>query len=185
MRTWLVSLVLLFTAAIGATARAQPAPPSPLQHWWVEHVAYMGRGSGVWITPNPQAHTDASAPDAFRMEWRAVSEGYGLVGRLYGVESGQETAEYWTFREFWHPGERRVVIEQWAGPGVYGRGETRSLTPARGEIDQTFWLPDGRGWREGHRTVEGEGGYLTEVYDIGGDGVWTLRASSLWRRVHD
>jgi hypothetical protein len=181
MRT-LFSLIVLCAAAIAATAHAQPAPSSPLPNWWVEHVAYMTRGGGVWITPNPQAETN-NAPDAFGMEWRSVNAGHGLVGRLYGVKNGQETDEYWTFREFWHPGERRVIIEQWGGPGVYGIGETRLLSPMRGEIDQTFWLPDGRSWREGHRTVEGEDGYLAEVYDIGADGAWTLRASNLWRRV--
>lgn len=112
-----------------------------------------------------------------------VDGGHGLVGELYGVEAGRRTATFWTFREFWHPGEQRVILQQWHASGAFGAGETRSPGSGRGEIDQSFWLPDGRSWREGHRTEEREDGYFTQVYDIDAAGAWTLRTSNLWRRV--
>jgi hypothetical protein len=182
MRAWFAALSAFIVLWSSATSFAQ-APGSSPPDWWASHVAYMTRDGGLWRTPNPQANADANAPDAFEMEWRAVNEGTGLIGRLYGIDIDQEGVEFWTFREFWHPGERRVIFEQWGGPGVYGAGETRASAPNRGEIDQTFWLPDGRSWREGHRTVEGEDGYLTEVYDIDAAGGWTLRNASVWQRV--
>ncbi len=177
MRPLTLALALM---AFTACASAQPPPAPVTPDWWRAHVAFMG---GVWVAPNPEGENDPNAPDAFGMEWRAANEGHGLIGRLYGLEAGREIAEYWTFREFWHPGERRVIVQQWGGPGVYGAGETTSLAPDRGQLDQTFWLPDGRSWREGHRTEERGDVYLTEVYDIDAAGAWTLRSSNTWRRV--
>lgn len=173
-------LAALALAPTGATAQenAAGAPPA----WWTAHVEFMSRDGGVWLTPNPAGENDPNVPDAFGMDWRAVNNGYGLVGRLYGVEAGRETTEFWTFREFWHPGERRAVLQQWGGPGVYGVGETTSPAPNRGEIDQTFWLPDGRRWREGHRNQENGDVYVTEAFDITADGQWTLTNTNTWRR---
>jgi hypothetical protein len=116
------------------------------------------------------------------MEWRVANEGHGLIGRLYGVEAGAEIAEYWTFREFWHPGERRAILEQWGGSGVYGVGEA-TMDANRGSVAQTFWLPDGRSWREGHRTFEDGDTYVTEQFDIDAQDNWTPTGRYTWRRV--
>jgi hypothetical protein len=182
-----LGLALLTLGLLACASPPVAAQPTGLPNWWSAHVAFMSRDGGVWITPNPAGEDDPNAPDAYGMEWRAVAEGHGLVGRLYGVEAGREIAEYWTFREFWHPGERRVLAQQWGATGAYGVGETTSTGPDRGEIDQTFWLADGRSWRwrEGHRTREDDDVYVTEVYDISADGVWTLRNSNTWARVRE
>jgi hypothetical protein len=142
----------------------------------------MSRGGGTWIAPNPGNASDPSQPDEYAMEWRVANEGHGLIGRLYGVEAGAEIAEYWTFREFWHPGERRAILEQWGGPGVYGVGET-TMDANRGSVAQTFWLPDGRSWREGHRTFEDGDTYVTEQFDIDAQDNWTPTGRYTWRRV--
>lgn len=142
----------------------------------------MSRDGGRWITPNSGNEADPSQPDAFGMEWRAMNDRHVLVGRLYGIEDGAETIEFWTFREFWHPGERRAVIEQWGGSGVYGVGET-TMHGDRGEVEQTFWLPDGRSWREGHRTFEDGDVYVTDQFDIDAEGDWTPNGSYTWRRA--
>ncbi len=167
------------TPSVAQPAASAAAPPA----WWAAHVRYMTEGGGVWRTPNPAAATDPAQPDAFGMEWRAVNDGRGLIGRLYGIEAGRETSEFWTFREFFHPGERRVLVHQWGGPGAYGFGETTNLGEDRFQLDQTFWLPDGRSWREGHRTHEQGDAYVTDVFDIGADGQWVARNSNTWTRV--
>ncbi len=177
----LFSFGLLACASPGVAQETPAGPPD----WWAAHVDFMSRDGGVWITPNPSAANDPAAPDAYGMHWRAVNEGRGLVGRLYGVEEGRETTEFWTFREFWHPGERRVIAQQWGGAGLYGVGETTSIGQARLQIDQTFWLPDGRSWREGHRSHQDGDVHETEVFDITAEGEWRLRTSNTWRRVRD
>ena len=180
LRSVLTLVVAALTIALAAPASgAGVAPPD----WWPAHVAFMTRGDAAWETPNPAAASDPSVPDAYGMQWTAVNDGTGLTGRLYGVKDGRETDEFWAFREFLHPGRGVVVIEQWGGSGLYGRGETIATDPDRGETDQTFWLPDGRSWREGHRAHEDGDLYHTDVFDIGADGVWTRRDANTWRRV--
>lgn len=175
--------ILALAGSIGcATAAPQQAPAAPaLPSWWLAHVEFMTRDGGTWVTPNPANEKDASQPDAYAMEWRAASENHLLTGRLYGVEAGAEVAEYWTFREFWHPGERRAIAEQWGSAGAYGAGES-SWHNGEGVLDQTFWLPDGRSWREGHRNQEQGDVYITRTYDISASGEWSSSSSFVWRR---
>lgn len=181
MRSILLAAALALAGC--ATPDAPPPQPAPaaaaLPQWWADHVAFVSRDGGTWVTPNTTA--DPNAPDAFGMEWRASHEGRVLTGRLYGLRDGRESAEYWTFREFWHPGEGRAIVQQWGGPGVYGVGESR-WENGEGVLDQTFWLPDGRSWREGHRNRERGDEYETNAFDIDAQGVWMLTDARVWRR---
>lgn len=174
---------LLVVACATADAPKTPASPNP-PDWWGEHVRFMSADGGTWVTPNAKAEKPDD-PDAYAMTWTAASAGRLLNGRLYGLKDGREVAEYWTFKEFYHPGEGRVVVQQWSSWGVYGEGETTCPAPNRGQLDQTFWLADGRHWREGHRTLENGDEYVTEVYDIDADGKWSLRDSNTWKRARN
>jgi hypothetical protein len=180
MRALVIAIAALLASG-GAYAQQTPAHTMP--DWWVAHVAFMSRDGGVWVAPNPaNAQDDANQPDAFAMHWRADNNDHVLIGRLYGLEDGMETQTYWTFREFWHPGERKAVLEQWGGPGVYGVGET-TMEANRATLEQTFWLPDGSSWRDGHRTVEDGDTYTTNQFDIDAAGNWTANGSYTWRRA--
>lgn len=181
MRGLLIAFIFALSGCLHEPAPLQTPSTGEPPDWWGRHVWYMSRDGGVWVTQNPAGANDPTTPDAYAMEWRAVNEGRGLVGRLYGIEAGREATEYWTFREFWHPGERRALIEQWGGPGVYGVGESRWEND-EGVLEQTFWLPDGRSWREGHRNRETGELYVTQAFDISESGEWTPSDSREWRR---
>lgn len=180
-RRSIVAIALFMAVPPGASGAQEPATRG--HDWWADHVAFISRDGGVWETPNPAAASDPTAPDAFGLAWRAVDNGQGLVGRLYGVEAGRETVEFWTFRAFRHPGKGVVVLEQWGPGGMYGVGEITSPEAGRTVVEQTFWLPDGRSWREGHRAEDSGDRHETEVFDIGADGVWTAKAENVWRRA--
>lgn len=179
MKPLLLAVALTLSACASPSAAQTDGGAAPA--WWREHVDFMSRDGGVWVAPNPANAGDPSQPDAFGMHWQAVNEGYGLVGRLYGIEAGQETTEFWTYREFWHPGERRAILQQWGGPGVYGVGETGAET-RHAQLEQTFWLADGRSWRDGHRTVEDGDTYITHQFNIDEHGAWTPNGSYTWTR---
>ena len=164
-----------------SSAAEEPAA-NTLPGWWVEHVEFISGDGGTWVAPNPPGADDPGIPDAFGMEWRVSNAQHVLTGRLYGIEGGVPQTEYWTFREFYHPGEKRVVIEQWGGPGIYGVGETTSPESGKGHVEMTFWLPDGRSWREGHQNIENGDEYVTDSYDISDDGNWTQNGHYVWRR---
>lgn len=173
-----LALVLLFALVCAAPAFAQDVPD-----WWASHVDFVSRDGGTWRTANQAADDNPETPDAFGMEWQAHDGGMRLTGRLYGLRGGEEIAQYWTYVEFWHPGENRVVIEQWHPAGLYGTGETTSLGGNRFQVEQTFWLPDGRSWREGHRNIEDGDVYDTETFDIDEEGNWLPGTPYLWTRV--
>jgi hypothetical protein len=177
----LVLSVVALAACVTAAQEGPQTPHSALPEWWVAHVDFMTRHGGTWVAPNPANDSDPQQPDAYVMEWRAAHGGHVLIGRLYGVENGEEIAEYWTYREFWHPGERRAIIEQWGGGGTYGVGSS-SWEDDRGVLDQTFWLPDGRHWREGHRNEERGDTYVTRSFDIDANGSWIDSSTFTWRR---
>lgn len=181
----LFALAAFTVAACASPASVAPhandAISAPAPQWWRDHVAFITRDGGIWVSPNPPGASDQSQPDAFAMEWRAAYGDHLLIGRLYGLRNGQEIAEYWSFREFWHPGEGRAVLQQWGGPGVYGAGESRWENGA-GVTEQTFWLPDGRSWREGHRNRERGDEYETHAFDIDDAGNWISKDPRVWRR---
>ncbi|MDO1558087.1 hypothetical protein Q0812_01420 [Brevundimonas sp. 2R-24] len=167
----------------GFDYRAEAAASGP-PDWWDAHVAHLTEGGGRWVTPNASAGDDPQQPSAFALEWRAIHDGKVLSGRLFGLdEAGREIAEYWTFREYHHPGRGAVVVEQWGPGGIYGEGETVSTEPGRRRTTQTFWMPDGRSWREGHVTLEQGDVQTSEVFDIDAAGAWTSRMSNTWRRA--
>lgn len=173
----LAACFALIACATPVEAQQQGALPG----WWTVHVDFMSRDGGTWVAPNPANESDPGQPDAFGMQWRAVSGGHALVGRLYGIEAGAETTEFWTYREFWHPGERRAILQQWGFSGVYGVGETGGET-AHDQLEQTFWLPDGRSWRDGHRVVEDGDTYVTHQFNIDDANNWTPNGSYTWTR---
>ncbi len=181
MKRCIVTLLVFVLAACVSPSAAQTSQASGLPAWWTAHVDFMSRDGGTWVAPNPANDSDPAQPDAFGMEWRAVNEGYGLIGRLYGIEAGVETTEFWTYREFWHPGERRAILQQWGGPGVYGVGATGGET-RYDRLEQTFWLADGRSWRDGHRTAEEGDIYVTHQFNIDEQDNWTPNGSYTWRR---
>jgi hypothetical protein len=180
MRLLLIAACLAL-AACATPSQAQPAHTMP--EWWIAHVDFISRDGGLWVAPNPaNEDDDANQPDAFAMHWRAENGDHVLVGRLYGLEDGQETQTFWTFREFWHPGERKAYLHQWGGDGIYGVGEV-TMQGNRSELVQIFWLPDGRAWRDGHRTLEDGDTYVTDQFLIDDAGTWTPNGGYVWRRV--
>lgn len=174
-------LAALIFIWFGGQAVAQETQALP--EWWQEHVEFMTRDGGTWVTPNPDVTEESWSPDHYGMEWQASNNGTMLRGRLYGLRDGEIVGEYWTFAEFWHPGERTVVIEQWNSFGGYGVGETRSLGENQGEVEQTFFTVNGQSRRNGHRTVEDGDRYLTQTFAIDEDGSWTHTGGFDWNRV--
>ena len=173
--------VLVFVLLLSGPAFAQGLPDMP--QWWHDHIDFITRDGGTWVTDNPDVTDDPNSPDQFGMEWWSVNYDTQLRGRLYGLRDGEVIGEYWTFAEFWHPGEQKVVIEQWSLIGGYGVGETRRLDESRGESEQTFWTTSGEVTRSGHRTFENGDRYENETYSIDEDGNWTLTGGFDWDRV--
>ncbi|MGD9905793.1 MAG: hypothetical protein AB7U83_20155 [Vicinamibacterales bacterium] len=173
-------LLGLFAATAVSADQAPSRTTEPAPDWvtatWTSLV-------GTWVADNTAFKTGTDDDDAYGLEW---SWGLGrrtLVGRLYGLRQGRESATYWEFREFWHPGEGHLVTTQFGGNGTYGVGPHERRADGTLEMLQTFYDPQaGTTRRIGHRArLEGDV-HTTTSYSIGDDGAWTEQRTFVWKR---
>jgi hypothetical protein len=158
-----------------AAAAARPAPEVVIASW--EKLI------GTWVADNSTFKNEDEKMDAYGIEWRWGLGKRSLVGRLYGLESGKEVGTFWEFREFWHPGEGRLIMTQHAGDGTYGEGPHDVKADGTSEMVQTFFDP-GTGTRTtvGHRAKLEGNVHTTSSFNVDEKGVWTPRRTYIWRR---
>lgn len=169
---------LFLAAAVAAAAEPSPGPPA----WFLEHVEFMTREGGRWITDNSAYRSENEPFDQYGMVWEKGIDGQSLKGRLFGLAEGREVATFWEFRTVWHPRENRVHAFQWGGHGVYADGVMIGTGERSHRSEQEFIRSDGSSFSSGHESSEQEdGSYLTRSFDIGPDGSWQPRRSYLWK----
>jgi hypothetical protein len=175
MRGW-VSLLgaVLALAGSASLGRAQPPPV-----WFAAEVEASTRDGGRWRATAP----DEAPFDAFVIEWTRSRYATGMTGRLSGWKKGREVAEFWQFRQFWHPGDRKALVFQWGLGGAFGAGEQVSLGGGRTKLTQDLAMADGTTRKSGHIAYfKAPDEHVTEQYAIAADGVWTLENRLVWRR---
>ena len=163
-------LVLLAVPALGA-----------VPGWFQHHMEYMAAEGGRWITSNAPWVSDDEPFDAYGMEWSFSRTGTSLVGRLYGFRDGEEVATFWTFQEFWHPGENRAVVTQIGLGAQVGTGVIDSVGVNETRAVQTFYYMEGVTEQIGHLAVETDS-LVTTSFSIDEDGTWTERRRYVWHR---
>lgn len=164
-------------AAVAAEAVATPSPPPD----WV--LAHWERMVGRWIADNSAYRSDQETADAYGIEWAWAIGRSSLTGRLFALEDGEQSGTFWEFREFWHPGQGQLVVEQFGGGGVYGVGAQRRREDGSLEMEQVFYYPaSGATARVGHRATLAGDAQTTESFDVGEDGSWTPRRRYVWTR---
>jgi len=169
-------LALLTVLALPGAAE----PPAPVPEWvtglWADLV-------GTWIADNSPFRRERDTMDAYGIEWRWGVGRQSLVGRLYGLQGGKDVGTFWEFREFWHPGERRLIATQFGSDGTYGEGLHEREADGSTEMLQTFFDPvAGKTFKVGHRArLEGDV-HTTTSYDVDAGGTWTKRRTYSWKR---
>lgn len=158
---------------IGAGAAERPP-------WFDEHLAYMVADGGRWITDNGAYQNEDEPWDAYGTQWQWAPGRTGMTGRLFGLKDGKEVGDFWHFRVFWHPGEGRAIVQQFAGHGVIGIGPLYPVGEDTIRSDQQFFNPDGTSTRVGHDSIESEGRHETRSFDIQPDGSWQPRRTYVW-----
>lgn len=179
--------VLLVPACSSPSAsQAEPAPapagqtaaviPAEVTTNWEQLV-------GTWVADNSAYKSDQDPFDGFGLEWSWGIDRKSVVGRLYGIQDGQEAGTFWEFREYWHPGDQTLVTMQFGVGGTFGVGPHEHQGEGRSEMLQTFYRPaDGVVFRVGHRSVLRGDEQLTESFDVDEAGAWTPRRSYTWSR---
>ena len=177
MKTTLVLTAVLFSTRFGE-ATADSNPPD----WYIEEIELLTAGSGRWEADNSAYMNEKETFDTYVTEWRTSFDGLTMTGRLFGVVGGKESADFWEFRQYWHPVQQEVVIEQFGRGGAIGVG-TMWREDRVTVSDQAFAAPDGRRWRGGHRSYfPDKTTHVTDSYAIEGE-EWIERRSYRWLRV--
>jgi hypothetical protein len=138
---------------------------------------------GTWVTDNA-AHVSANEPaEQYAIDWSWGLGRQSMTGRLYGLKGSKEIGTFWEFREFWHPGDGRLVIMQFGAGGTYGVGWHEVRADGTSEMLQTFHDPSGRTTLTGHRSELKGDTHTTHSFDVAADGSWTPRRTYVWKRV--
>ena len=163
------------TAPASAPAGAKPVPAVVLSYW--EKLV------GTWVADNGKFKNETDTMDAYGIEWRWGLGKRSLVGRLYGIKASKDVGTFWEFREFWHPGEARLIATQHASAGTYGAGPHEVRADGTSEMVQTFFDPEaGTKTTVGHRSRLEGNVHTTSSFNVDEKGVWTMRRTYVWRR---
>ncbi len=164
--------------------RALEAPPAvPAPQWFLEDVSFLTREGGRWIASNADYKSDMEPYDAYGLEWK-LGFANSMTGRLYGVQNGEETGDFWQFRQYWHPGKGEAVLEQFGAGGAIGVGALKHASGVN-QMVQTFYAPDGGVSETAHASHNPDADtHVTESFDIV-DGERKPRRVYTWKRQKD
>ena len=162
---------------VGGQPAATAAPiPDEVRAGWERQI-------GTWVADNSAYRSEDDPHDAFSIEWRWGIGQTSVVGRLYGIQGGRDIATYWEFREYWHPGERRLVPMQFGADGAVGIGTRELQAGGRSEMLQTLFHPaTGVIERIGHRSELSGDTHVTRSFNVSADGTRTDRRTYTWVR---
>jgi hypothetical protein len=175
-------LLLLGASLVGAQDATEPTtPPGAAPSWVEQDWAYWAGGSGRWIADNGAYRSETEVFDAYGMEWTLGLGGKTLKGRLFALRDGEEVGTVWELLSYWHPGEQRLVVNQWGSDGTFGTGTQRRTADDASESEEQFFTPEGGGFRTGHRTRRLPGAAHVQSSDVSEDGTWSERRSYVWK----
>jgi hypothetical protein len=98
------------------------------------------------------------------------------------LQNGREVADFWEFRQYWHPSRQEAVVEQFGWGGALGIGTLRREGD-KTRMDQTFFTPGRPAARRGHVShMPSPNTHVTESFDVE-DGKWQPRRKYVWKRA--
>lgn len=157
-----------------AAPQYEPAP-----QWFKDDVAFLTRDGGRWVTSNADYQSENEPFEFYVIEWKAAAGGT-MTGRLFALRDGAETGAFWEFRQYWHPGDGKAVIEQFGAGGAIGIGAVWPDGDGM-RMKQTFYAPNGSIDVRGHvaRNPDADT-HITESFTIE-DGDWKSNRVYTWR----
>ena len=167
----LILILSLFTIS----THAQELP-----QWFTDN---MEASVGEWVTSNEQYKSDQEPFDQYGMKWEWGIGRKSIKGTLYGIVSGQPSAPFWEFRQYWDPQTQQGYVMQFGGNGMVGKGPiVMKADPHTTEMLQTYFQPDGTPSQHGHTAVLKEGKLNITSYHIDDDGSWRVNRNYVWQK---
>ncbi len=169
------------SASSKATVQSTAAADMPA--WFEKKWSTDTQGTGKWIADNSKYKSESEPVDSYGIEYSRGAGKKSLKFRLYAISDNKESGTIWEYREFWHPGEKKVLVYQWGSDGTFGFGELKPMNLSQGkfELEQIFLQPDGTSYKTRHDTMETETERHSISYDYS-DGSWKKGRTYIWRR---
>jgi hypothetical protein len=143
---------LLAALLLPSAAAAQAGPAA----WFQAELRQLVTAPGTWWVAGNTEHLSADEPFVkYAIRWDAEDDGQSVSGRLVAVDSAGRVYPMWTYRMYWHPGERQPYLMQTSSWGAYAVGPLRldsSATRRAIVNEQDMWQPDGARSRTRHRS---------------------------------
>ncbi|MCI0416064.1 hypothetical protein L0222_25090 [bacterium] len=174
----LLQSILFLDLVSGESGEAIPA-------WFEEKMSVETQGMGKWIADNSQHKSEKEPVDSYGMEYTWGAGKKSIRFRLFAIRNNQESGTLWEYREFWHPGEKKVLVYQWGSDGTLGFGEVKPVDISKGkfEVEQTFFDPDGSSYKSRHETLETAKERQTKSF-VYADGAWKESRTYRWRLMN-
>ena len=166
-------------ANVAVATAAETTNPAPAPQWYLDDIAFMTRDGGRWIAPNADYQNENEPFEAYGLEWK-MDYANSITGRLFGIQDGEETGDFWRFRQYWNAHEGRAIIQQFGFGGAIGVGTMEHVDGAT-KMEQMFFGPDGVATPTGHIAHNDGEKHVTASYTITDD-VWEKDRQYTWER---
>ncbi len=151
--------------------------PTTIPDWFFADMeAHIGR----WETDNSKYQSDNERFDTYVVEWQWGIGKRSMTGRLFGLENGKESPDFWHFRQYWDNLEQKAVVQQFGQGGVIGTGELRYIDDTRSELIQTFSTPVGNQWLGKHLNELNGKEFSTQSMRMNQEGQWQADREYIW-----
>jgi ketosteroid isomerase-like protein len=180
MRMWKLPFFLSTLFALNVPA-ASGAPPD----WFLNEIAALTAEDGRWVADNSPYKSEQEPYDFYVTEWRSSFNGTTMTGRLYGILDGEQTPDFWEFRQYWHPGRQEGIVEQFGWGGAVGIGTIRHEAGVS-KSEQMFYSNERSPNRTGHVShFSDRDTYVTKSFTIDAEDNWLSQREYAWQRARD
>jgi hypothetical protein len=153
--------------------------PTTIPEWFFADMeAHIGR----WETDNSKYQSANEPFDTYVIEWQWGIGKTSLTGRLFGVENGNNSPDFWHFRQYWDNLAQKAMVQQFGNGGVMGLGELRLTNDTQSELIQTFTTPSGAQWQGKHLNELNGNQFTTQSFQMGQDGGWQADRIYIWHK---
>ncbi|MBZ0326016.1 MAG: hypothetical protein K8F54_00290 [Altibacter sp.] len=170
MKPYFLALLLLVSFSI-------QSQETGIAKWFSEDLkANIGR----WEADNSPYVSEEEPYETYVMEWSWGIGKTSIIGRLFGVKDGQETGDFWEYRQYWDNVKQAGMLLQFGQGGVIGIGKIQPMKNGSMEAIQTFSMPNGTTWITKHDLSLDESSLQTTSYDKDTEGNWIEKRTYTW-----
>jgi len=151
-----------------------------IPNWFMQE---MKSQVGIWQTSNAEHQSAAEPFSDYLIEWSWGVGKTNLEGRLFGLKDGQETGNFWTFKQYWDATKNQARLLQFGYGGMVGDGHIQPYANNQIETIQTFSSPKTDTFIERHLNTYSDEGLTTASFQQDEEGNWQAKRSYLWQKI--